>query len=44
MGVKLNISANPKNSKKFRPYDLGLSRKMRSALERFFDDRNRLEE
>jgi hypothetical protein len=38
MGVKLNISVNPKNSKKLKPYDVGLSRKMRSALERFIDD------
>jgi hypothetical protein len=38
MGVKLNISVNPKNSKKLGPYNVGLPRRIRSALERFFDD------
>jgi transposase len=36
MGVEPNIPVNPRNGRKPRPYNVGLYRRMRSAVERFF--------
>jgi transposase len=37
MGVEPNIPVNPKNSRKLGLYNVELYRKMRSAVERFFE-------
>jgi transposase len=36
MGVEPNIPVNPRNGRRPRPYNVGLYRRMRSAVERFF--------
>jgi transposase len=36
MGIEPNIPVNPRNGRKPRPYNVGLYRRMRSAVERFF--------
>jgi IS5 family transposase len=37
MGVEPNIPVNPRNGRKPRPYNLELYKRIRSAVERFFD-------
>ncbi len=37
MGIEPNIPVNPRNGRKPRPYNIELYRKIRSAVERFFD-------
>jgi transposase len=36
MGIEPNIPVNPRNGRRPRPYNVGLYRRMRSAVERFF--------
>jgi transposase len=36
MGIEPNIPVNPRNDRKPRPYNVGLYRRMRPAVERFF--------
>jgi transposase len=36
MGVEPNIPVNPRNGRRPRPYNVGLYRRMRPAVERFF--------
>jgi transposase len=36
MGVEPNIPVNPRNGRRPRPYNVGLYRRMRSAVERLF--------
>jgi transposase len=36
IGIEPNIPVNPRNGRKPRPYNVGLYRRMRSAVERFF--------
>jgi len=36
MGVEPNIPVNPRNGKRPRPYNVGLYRRMRPAVERLF--------
>jgi transposase len=36
MGIEPNIPVNPRNGRKPRQYNVGLYRRMRSAVERFF--------
>ena len=36
MGIEPNIPVNPRNGRKPKPYNTGVYRKMRSAVERFF--------
>ena len=36
MGIEPNIPINPRNGRKTKPYKVGIYRRMRSAVERFF--------
>jgi transposase len=36
IGIEPNIPVNPRNGRRPRPYNVGLYRRMRSAVERFF--------
>ncbi len=36
MGIEPNIPVNPRNGRRPRPYNVGLYRRMRPAVERFF--------
>jgi transposase len=36
MGIEPNIPVNPRNGRRPRPYNVGLYRRMRSAVERLF--------
>jgi transposase len=36
IGIEPNIPVNPRNGRKPRPYNVGLYRRMRPAVERFF--------
>ncbi|MEM2180946.1 MAG: transposase, partial [Nitrososphaeria archaeon] len=36
MNIKPNIPINPRNSRKSKPYNIRIYKKMRSAVERFF--------
>jgi hypothetical protein len=36
MNVEANIPVNPRNSRKSKPYDIRIYKKMRGAVERFF--------